>query len=78
MLIRVIIFLVRKQLGVGKYEEFQFANQKNKNEYYYFDKTCLRKNVPGWPSKPSSVSLNWLLNPMCEIIKREDPDHAGD
>lgn len=70
MLVQIIIFLVRKRLGLKKYEEFQFANQVNKTEYYFFDQTCIRKIVPNWGIRAAGVSLNWLVNPRCKIVKR--------
>lgn len=31
-----VMFLVRKKLGLKKYQEFQFDNQKDKTNRYYF------------------------------------------
>ena len=69
---RLIIFLVRKRLKLGLYEEFQFANQKT-NNVYYFEKDKLIKvisqNEDSVVICKSSVSLNWLLDDRCEIVK---------
>lgn len=66
---RLIIFLIRKKLGLGKYQLFQFINQKNKNDFYYFEDVCLIKLVDNTHKAFSDVSLNWLLNDDCEIVK---------
>lgn len=73
---RIIIFLIRKRLGLKKLEKFQFKNQKSKDNYYYFNGQNLMKyNVldSGYYSNTfvseSHVSLNWLLNDECEIVK---------
>lgn len=67
---RLIIFLVRKRLGLKKYEGFQFVGQKSKDDWYFFTSDKVMK-IYGGASKPmlSSVSLNWLLNDECEIRK---------
>lgn len=64
---RLILFLIRRHLGLKKGELFQFANQKS-NAVYYFDDHAIMKD---WHhiTTPSSVSLNWLLDPECEIKK---------
>lgn len=64
---RLIIFLVRKRLGLSKYEPFQFVGQKT-NAVYYFTGDALLK---AWRSDvtKSGVSLNWLLDDECEIKK---------
>lgn len=69
---KLIIFLVRKRLGLKKNERFQFINQKS-NAVYYFTDTEVRKVFLG-EDYPSSVSINWLLNEECEIITEEDSD----
>lgn len=76
---RLIIFLIRKRLGLKKYEDFQFTNQKS-NEIYYFTETNLMKKYADDPVKPnvrsnwflddhvkSNVSLNWLLDDNCKV-----------
>lgn len=68
---RLIIFLIRKRLGLKKYEKFQFANQSSKRNMYYFTSTEVMK-IEGCKVRPSSVSLYWLLNDNCEIINFPD------
>lgn len=73
MINKIIIFLIRRKLGVKKYERFQFVNQKSDQNVYYFTKSYIRKvefDKNGKADvKYSSVSLNWLLNDECEIKK---------
>lgn len=68
---RLIVFLVRKRLGLKKFEEFRFANQKT-TAIYFFTSTEVMK-VTRFGTEPSGVSLNWLLNDECKICK-----YAGD
>ena len=69
---KFIIFLIRRYLGLKKYQSFQFAGQKNKNDLYWFEDDCLMKEVyiddNTVEFKPSNVSLNWLLNDECDIL----------
>lgn len=65
---RLIIFLIRKKLGLKKYEHFKFTNQKDKKNYYYFTETSIIKDVRGYRTL-STVSLNWLLDNDCSIEK---------
>jgi hypothetical protein len=70
---RLIYFLVRRYLGLKKYERFRFVNQRSENNYYYFGDGCLRKfDVDEHVVLPSHVSLNWLLDDECEIEKIND------
>lgn len=70
---RIIMFLIRKRLGLKKLERFKFRNQKSQNDYYYFENECLMKEVcfDNYSSITikSNVSLNWILNDECKIIK---------
>ena len=66
---RLIIFLVRRRLGLKRYERFQFTNQKT-NAEYWFTYTRLLKCENGVTTR-SSVSLNWLLNDACTIWRVE-------
>ena len=64
---KLVIFLVRKRLGLKLYQKFKFANQKHSLDYYYFNKTHLikvRDDIQIW--YPSSVSLNHLLSDECK------------
>lgn len=63
---RIIIFLVRKRLKIGKYIPFQFINQKNKDVYYIFTNDVLLKYSQIGMSM-SQCSLNWLLSNECDI-----------
>ena len=67
---RLIIFLVRKRLGLKRNQLFKFSNQKTKNTYY-FTKTRLVK-IEGSIHIPANVSLNWIINDECEIEKMDD------
>ena len=71
---RLIIFLIRKRLGLKREEEFRFANQKSEYDYYFFSKNDLLKVcfIPydeKWHIEQSTCSLNWLLDDNCNIIK---------
>jgi len=65
---RLIIFLIRKKLGLKKFEQFQFVNQKSGAIYYFTESNILKKNVNG-KIEASGVSLNWLLHDDCEIVR---------
>ena len=68
---RLILFLIRRRLGLKKYEHFRFANQKSPYNFYYFTEDKLMKcwkDLTG-QCTPSSVSLNWILDDECEIEK---------
>lgn len=69
---RLIIFLVRRRLGLKKNEHFRFANQASKITYYYFGDTCVHKTDELGRVTYSNVSLNWLLDDRCEIIKIDE------
>jgi hypothetical protein len=62
---RFIIFLIRKRLGLKKYEDFRFVNQKS-DAVYYFTEIGVMKRWRG-QTLLSSVSVNWLLDKDCEI-----------
>lgn len=79
---RLIIFLVRKRLGLKKFEYFQFVGQKTDNVYYFSKKGVIKmiptndtfylyaKDLKGrYKVMPSSVSFNWLLDDECKIRK---------
>lgn len=63
---RLIIFFIRKRLGIGKYDVFQFKNQKNKKTYYFFTDDKLLKDSP-YGTAVSQCSFNWLLSDDCKI-----------
>lgn len=62
---RFVIFLIRKKLGLKKYEVFRFTGQKT-DATYYFTESNLMKNWRG-QKMLSGVSINWLLDEECKI-----------
>ena len=66
---RLIIFLIRKKLGLRKYENFKFANQKSDAVYYFTESNVMKR----WRGQTmlSGVSINWLLVNEC-VIERAD------
>lgn len=62
---RIVIFLIRRRLGLKKNERFRFVGQKSKAIYYFTDTQLIKL----WHNQTmlSGVSLNWLLNKECEI-----------
>ena len=67
---RLIIFLIRKRLGLELFEQFQFSNQASPYNRYYFAPDKLVKIE--WfgnteHERDSSVSLNWLLSDACQF-----------
>lgn len=68
---RIIIFLIRKRLGLKKEQKFRFTNQKTKAIYYFTNESLIKTEY--YPSGDivcqSGVSLNWLLNDKCKIVK---------
>lgn len=75
---RLVIFLIRKKLGLKKDEAFKFSNQRSKYDFYYFTDTYLAKAVNGLDLEHSTVSLNWLLGDGCKIKKVAAPIIATD
>jgi hypothetical protein len=70
---RLIIFLVRKRLGIKKFQYFKFQNQKDPLNRYYFTEHNIMKECGNGYIRQSNVSLNWLLDPKCKIyIVEED------
>ena len=64
---RLIIFLIRKRLGLKEREPFQFVGQKS-NAIYYFAEDTVMKSWRGVTHK-SGVALNWLLDDDCKVEK---------
>lgn len=66
---RIIIFLIRRRLGLKKYEFFQFDNQKSNATYYFSENSVIKQERMNNVThvRPSSVSLNWLLDDSCTI-----------
>lgn len=67
MMKRLIIFLIRKRLGLKKYQEFKFTNQKSDVTYYFKSNVLMKHYVKELKAMPSDVSLNWLLDDDCKI-----------
>lgn len=85
MVRRLVIFLIRKKLGLKVYECFRFKNQSNESVLYYFTKTELKK-IRGYSPEMdwgiprlkfdgpirvyiSGCSINWLLDDNCKVEK---------
>lgn len=64
----LVIQLVRKKLRLKLGQHFQFEGQKHTGFYYFTPTTLIAKKSDGY-QHPSSVSMNWLLNKNCKIIK---------
>ncbi len=62
---KIVIFLIRKRLGLKKYEKFQFVGQKTSAVYYFTESNLMKY----WRNQTmlSGVSLNWLLDNECKI-----------
>ena len=72
---KLILFLIRKRLGLKKGESFRFSNQKSESNFYFFDDDGIIRYDPVFNfAKYSDVSLNYLLSNECEIIKIEEGD----
>ena len=61
----IVIFLIRKKLGLKKYENFKFVNQKTDAVYYFTEDNLMKY----WRNQTmlSGVSLNWLIDANCKI-----------
>ena len=71
MIRRLVLYLVRKKLGLKLYEDFKFENQKSYTEYYFTKKKLVKVVLTpeNMYEEPSSVSLNFLLSDECKIVK---------
>lgn len=76
-MVRLIVFLIRRRLGLGKYELFRFDNQKPAFDCYYFSTHGLKKVLPNGRIKKSNVNLNWVLDDNCEITPVENSEVVG-
>ena len=81
-MIRLILFLIRRRLHLKPHETFRFRNQNSLFDYYYFTKNQLLKvefddmgHFIGVVR--SGVSLNWLLDPDCEVLPGPLPVSGG-
>lgn len=74
---RLIIFLIRKKLGLKEYSDFRFANQKSEAVYYFNERELVK--IEYGLITPSNVSLNWLLSDECKITRdfcKEEKKHG--
>lgn len=64
---KIVIFLIRKKLGLRKYEKFRFVGQKTDAIYYFTEDNVMKI----WRNQTmlSGVSVNWLLDNDCKIHK---------
>lgn len=69
MINRLILFLIKKKLGVKSYEKFRFVNQKKPGVYWFNSTALLKQTGKHNPTEYSNVSINWLLDEQCKIIK---------
>ena len=74
---KLIIFMIRKKLGLKRKQKFKFLNQKNPCESYLFTDDCLVKLSPkGTYLREAKINLNFLLSEeakdlivKCEVLK---------
>lgn len=70
---KMILFLIRKHLGVKKFEPFTFVGQKSHTFYYFNDEEIVKEwrypSRKAGQTEASHVSLNWLLDDNCKIEK---------
>lgn len=71
MIKRIIIFLIRKRLGLKKFQGFKFVNQKSEDDWYVFTDEKLLKVVDGKHVQESNIRLNWILDNQCICLIRK-------
>ena len=62
---KIIIFLIRKRLGLKKWQTFYFKNQANKTDRYFFEEDRLMKQTKHGlllSKRESNMRLNFLLS----------------
>lgn len=69
---KLIMFLVRKRLGLKKYENFTFVGQKSKSYYYFTDEALIKVWRNTGNTEDSHVSLNYILSDKIRIKKGLD------
>ena len=77
MIRKIVMRLVRKQLGLKIGEAFRFDGQRSPVDYYYFTDESLVKVVVHkledgthyTTIRPSGVSLNYITSDICKIVK---------
>ena len=69
MIKAIVIYLIRKRLGLKKFEKFKFSNQKTDDVYFFGKYRLLVLRGGKEPKEKANVSLNWLLSDKCKIEK---------
>lgn len=59
---KLVLFLIRKRLGVKEGQKFYFRNQKDKQDRYAFEGKRLVKYPSFGRKRNSSISLNWIIS----------------
>ena len=62
---RIVIFLIRKKLGLKKFQHFKFVGQKTDATYWFTESNIMKR----WNNHTtlSGVSVNWLLDSECKV-----------
>ena len=62
---RIVMYLLRKRLGLKPFEHFQFLGQKTDAVYWFTESGIMKR----WHNQTtmSGVSVNWLLDDECKI-----------
>lgn len=63
---KFVVFIIRKRLGLKVNERFQFANQNSHAVYWFTKEGVMKQDKYG--TRPSGVSLNWLLDDNCVVV----------
>lgn len=64
----LVMFLIRKKLGVKKYQEFRFCGHEDAEETYCItDHRIVKLEIGAFIT--SNVALNWLLSGNCTVEK---------
>lgn len=69
MIKKIVLFLIRKKLGVKKFQRFRFSNQKKKDVYFFTNDKLMKEVYPTFKWIPSRVGLNYLLSKGCKCDK---------
>ena len=69
MIKKIVLFLIRKKLGVKKFQRFRFSNQKKKDVYFFTNDKLMKEVYPTFKWVPSRVGLNYLLSKGCKCDK---------
>lgn len=69
---KLILFLLRKKLGLKKNQLFYFINQRYKSHRYYFDSSGIKK-ITARGTILSNLRINYLISDKClKQIRRTD------